>query len=82
MWDNLPQVYLSGQLHWVGPCCHRQCHYALGVDPVSTEADEWRVKRAQPFWIQSQLLEGWEVDDVRRATIIDEDPLGIEPFYI
>ena len=73
---------MSGQLHRVGPCRHRQCHYAPGVDPVCAEANEWRVKRAQSFRIQSQLLEGWEVDDVRGAAIVDEDPLGIEPFYI
>ena len=38
------EVHLSGQLHRVGPCRHRQCHYAR-VDLISAEADEWRVKK-------------------------------------
>ena len=71
-----------GQLPRLSPHNYYQCHYAYGIDPVSTEANERGFKWAQSFWVQLQLLKGRKVDDVCGAPIVYKDSSSVEPFYI
>ena len=71
-----------GQLPRLSPHNYCQRHYAPGIEPVSTKADEGGFKWAQYFWVQFQLLKCREVDDVCGASIVHEDSFSAESFYV